>query len=181
MRQIARCTPIVALVLLLPVVAAAETFTVTLDNGNAITTRYQPQLSMPDEAHVMLLTEMGNWISLPRDRVVGVTTDTENRGFGRVIDTTTISLGFAPNELEMSGGETPSDPTSRLLEYLTRQSSAPVQDYSVRQFVDTESAGVGGFPASFGTGYSGSGRPGAFVQPGSVGAPSVLPPPGDSQ
>lgn len=178
MRQIARCTPIVALVVLLPMVAAAETFTVTLDNGNSILTRYQPVLSMPDEATVHLLTDMGNWISLPRDSVVSVTTETESRGFGRVIDTTTISLGFAPNETELTAGETPSDPMTELLRYLSRRDSAPVRDYSVQQFVDTESAGLGGFPSSYGSGYSSSGSPGSFVQPGSFGA---LPAPGDVQ
>lgn len=177
MRQIARYTPVLALVLLLPAVAAAATFTVMLDNGTSILTRYQPRLSMPDEANVMLLTEVGNWISIPREHVVDVTTDIESRGFGRVIDTTTIELGFAPNELEMTDGDTPTDPAARLLEYMTQRDSQPAQDYSVSQFVDTESAGAGGFPSSYGAGFSSSGSPGSFVQPGSVGSSGLVPPP----
>ncbi|MDH3404435.1 MAG: hypothetical protein OES32_10035 [Acidobacteriota bacterium] len=154
--------------------ATAETFTVTLDNGNTLTSRYQPRLSLPDESKVMLLTDTGNWIALPRERVVDVTSNTESRGFGRVIDTTTIALGYGPNEGDpMAEAEAAMDPTSQLLRYLAQRDAAPQRDYSVDQFVDTEQAGQGGFPSSFGGGSFGVGGPGSFVQPGSV----VVPPP----
>jgi hypothetical protein len=58
------------------------------------------------------------------------------------------------------------DPTTRLLQYLSDR-DAGQQDYSVEQFVDTESAGVGGFPTSFGAGST-FGSPTGFAQPGSV-------------
>lgn len=154
MRQISRSTWILALLLLLPLAAAAETFTITLDNGSTFLTRYQPTLSMPDETRVILLTETGNWISIPRDRVVGLSNSTESRGFGRVIDTTTISLGPAPNENEMVEGDSAADPATRLLQYMTQRDAASQRDYSVDQFVDTEDAGQGGFPSTYGSEFS---------------------------
>ncbi len=176
----ARFVWIPALLLLLPAVAAAETFTVTLDTGNTFLSRYQPKLS-PDESKVMLLTENGNWIAFPLDRVADLTTTTESRGFGRVIDTTTIDLGLAPNEY---GGEEQGevDPTTRLLQYMSERDSAQ-RDYSVEQFVDTEGAGAGGFPTSFAAGSTfgnptGFGQP-SFAQPGG-GLPQSSPAPADN-
>ena len=52
MPQSARSVWILAL-LLLPAVAVAETFTLTLDNGNTFLSRYQPKVS-PDESKVLL-------------------------------------------------------------------------------------------------------------------------------
>ncbi len=181
MRHTAQFAMILALLLTVPCIAAAETFTVTLDNGNTILTRYQPKISLPDEEKVMLLTENGNWISIRSDRVVSVISNTERRGFGKVINTTTISLGLAPNE----GGqeaEVPVDPTTALLNYLTAERAAGQQDFSVQQFVHTESAGIGGFPSNFGAGSYNSGSPGSVIQPGSVvSQPPVAPSAGDDQ
>lgn len=159
--------------LLLPSTTSAEIFTVTLDNGNTIDSRYQPKVSMPDESKVMLLTESGNWISFPRESVVGITTDTESRGFGRVINTTTIALGFAPNEGDPAAeAEAAMDPTTQLLRYLTQRDSKPGRDYSVQQFVDVEQAGQGGFPSSYGTSagsnFSNRARSGTGIVPGNV-------------
>jgi hypothetical protein len=168
--------------LLLPIAATADAFTVTLDNGNTLTSRYQPKLSMPDETKVMLLTDTGNWVSFPRERVVGVTSKAELSGFGRVINTTTIALGFAPNESDPAAdAEAAMDPTTQLLRYLTERDSAGQQDYSVDQFVDTEDAGQGGFPSSyggsaFGGGGAFGGSAGGFVSPGSVIVPAAPPP-----
>jgi hypothetical protein len=166
-----------ALLVTLPMLASAETFTVTLDNGMSFTSRYQPKLSQPDESKVMLLTDMGNWIALPEARVTSVTSSTESRGFGRVIDTTTIALGFAPNETDPDEAGTASDPTTALLQYLSQRESAGRRDYSVEQFVDTESAGAGGFPSTYGSSFSNSGNPQGFVQPGSAIVPTPQPPP----
>jgi len=179
MRNTARLTWILALLVTVPCIAAAETFTVALDNGNTILTRYQPKVSLPDEEKVMLLTESGNWISIPRHRVTGITSNTESRGFGKVINTTTISLGLSPNE-GAPDAEVPVDPTTALLNYLAAERAGTQRDYSVEQFVETEGAGVGGFPSNFGAGVANSGSPGDFFQPGSVIAPAPAPVPSGS-
>jgi hypothetical protein len=177
MRQAMRTTWIAAFLVVLPWVASAETFTVTLDSGMSFLSRYQPKLT-PDESKVMILTDMGNWIALPKARVTGVTSSTESRGFGRVIDTTTISLGLAPNEVDPEEAGTASDPAAALLKYLADRDSAPQRDYSVEQFVDTEGAGTGGFPSSYGGNFSNSDNPQPYVPPGAALAPPP-PPAGD--
>ncbi len=151
------------LALLLPAMAVAEVFTLTLENGATFETRYRPKLSYPDEDKVMLLTSNGNWIAFPRERVAAVEVDFESKGYGLVIDNTTISLGFAPNETS-SEEETPADPASRLLRYL-EQRDAGQQNQSVEQFVNTDSAGSAGFPSTFSTGGSSSTNtvPGGFA------------------
>jgi len=180
MRPDSRSIWILALLLALPCVAAAETYTVTLDNGNEILTRYQPKVSQPDEEKVMLLTERGNWIAFPRSRVVSVTSNTESRGFGRVINNTTIALGLAPNDAE-DQSLVPADPTTALLNMMAAQSAQPERDYSVQQFVNTESAGKGGFPANFGTGTANSGKPAVFYPPPGLVTPAPAPPPTGDQ
>jgi len=118
---------------------AAETFTVTLDNGNTLLTRYKPQLS-PDGATAYLLTDMGNWVSYDKAAIVSVISDLESRGFGKVIDTTTISLGIAPNTRDAGeGAREELDPNMELLNYL-RERDAARESYSVPQFVQPEDA-----------------------------------------
>jgi hypothetical protein len=176
MRLDSRSIWILALLLAVPCAAAAETYTVTLDNGHEILTRYQPKVSLPDEGKVLLLTEKGNWISIPRERVVGIKSNTESRGFGRMINNTTIDLGLSPNDVE-EPSLVPTDPTTALLNMMAAQSAKPERDYSVQQFVNTENAGRGGFPANFGTGAANSGTPSGFYPPPGFVAPPPPPPP----
>ena len=56
---------------------------------------YQPQVASWDKTKVVLLSEFGNWVGIDRVEIVDVTAETQQRGFGTVIDTTTISLGIA--------------------------------------------------------------------------------------
>lgn len=140
-------TLIVALALALVAgVSLAETFTVTLDTGAALTVRQRPKLSAGGET-VYLLTDVGNWVSFDRPSVVSVTSDLESRGYGLVIDTTTISLGIAPNE-RLAGEEAAGtiDGDLALLQYL-RQRDAAAQDFTVPQFVEPEQAT--GIPLSY--------------------------------
>ena len=46
--------------------ATAEVFRVQLKNGNQFTTRYQPKVAEWDESKVVLLTDVGNRITLSR-------------------------------------------------------------------------------------------------------------------
>lgn len=136
-----------ALFALLVVPAGAEVFSVRMTNDTVFTTRYQPQQDGRDESKLIMLTEFGNFISLPKASVAEITSETESRGFGTVLDTSTIMIGWAPND-KPGAEEVATDPTSRLLNYLENRDSAPEQDFSVQQFVTTEGAGQGGLPAS---------------------------------
>ena len=52
---------------------AADVFTITLTAGNTFVSRYQPHQSDSQENKVMLMTEFGNWISLPKARAASRT------------------------------------------------------------------------------------------------------------
>ena len=99
--------------------AAAEYYTIKLKNGNEFDSLYRPRLAAEDGDKVLVATETGNWISLPVDAIENVVSHIEARGFGKVINTTTILIGSAPNDAEVSGEQTEAlDPTARLLDYL---------------------------------------------------------------
>ena len=119
--------------------AIAEVYTVKLNNGFFFESRYRPREAAWDKSQVMVLTEAGNWINLSKSDIETVEVDIERKGYGTVIDTHTISLGWAPNDLEQPGAEQESsDPTTRLLNYL--QSADQREDYSVEQFVEPSDA-----------------------------------------
>ena len=80
----------------LPVSAAV--YTVTMKNGSTFDSRYQPEEASWDENLVVLLTEFGNRIALPAAEIDSVSVDSESRGFGHQINSTTMALGWAPND-----------------------------------------------------------------------------------
>ncbi len=135
---------ILAIAVALP--AAAETFTITMKNDAEFVTRYQPRQDPRNENQVMMMTEFGNWIALSKDAIADISSETESRGFGTVLDTRTIIIGWAPNDKAQPGADA-ADPTTQLLDFL-RDQAQPEQDFSVNQFVNTEDAGLGGLPAA---------------------------------
>lgn len=146
----------VAALLALPSPAAAVTYTIKLVDGGEFQSRYQPEEASWDTTQILFLTDVGNWIAIAKDDVESVTTDTENKGFGRVIDSTTIALGWAPNDAEVpEEGGAPADPMAALRALLDR----PAQSYDIEQFVEPSDTG-GGLPVTFGAGVS-SAEPGA--------------------
>jgi len=134
--------------------AAAEIYTVKLSNGTEFETRREPVEAEWDSNLLMVLTDVGNWIGLDKADVVGVEIDTENKGFGKVIDSNTIALGWAPNDAPTGDPEEALDPMSRLLNFLSAE-QANQPDYSVQQFVEPGQAGrdTGGLPVGGYTGY----------------------------
>lgn len=149
--------------------AAAETYTVTLTNGTAFLSRYQPQESSWDSGTVLLLTDVGNWMAVPRGEIESITAESEVRGFGLRIDATTLVFGWAPNDNPEEDETAPAqrDPFSSLDRFLNRS-------YDIQQFVEPGEAGGGGVPV-FGVTYSGGGGGQAFG--GTGGAPPSTPPP----
>lgn len=144
-----RVAPILlaALALAAALPATAGYFTVKLANGNEFDTLYRPRLAAEGGDKVLVATETGNWISLPIDAIESVTSHIEARGFGKVINTTTILIGTAPNDAEVPGeGEEPVDPATRLLDYLESQQQ-PAAPFTVEQFAEPNS--VGGIPLGF--------------------------------
>lgn len=136
-----RPTAILAVLMLLAVTPAmAEAFRVQLKNGNEFTTRYQPKVAEWDENKVVFLTDVANRITINLDDIADITHDSQMRGFGTVIDTTTIVLGWAPND-----APTETDPSAeaQFQQYLDSLMGNR-RPNTVQQFVNTEDAGQGG-------------------------------------
>lgn len=130
--------------------ALAASYIVTLHSGDVFESRYQPATANFDDGMILLLTEYGNWIALDKADVAGVTTDVESRGFGTVIDTKTVSLGILPNDaVDPDEQEPPSQ--AEVLQQLLLQQQQNQPDYTVDQFVEPGSAGVGGLPVGAAT------------------------------
>jgi hypothetical protein len=158
-----------ALVVLVAAPAIAEVYHVNLVNGTTIDTRYPPQDSSWDSAKLILLSDVGNWVSIAKSDVAGVTTDTQNRGFGFVIDTTTIALGWAPND-----ALNPEEQAEAEADAARAAALAPVP-YSVDQFV--EPVATQGIPA----GWLGYGTVPPMGGVGAVAAPAPSPVSGGAQ
>lgn len=161
LRSVARVWPLliaVAVTALFAFPAKAELFYVTLQNGTVMESRYQPQEASWDRNLVLLMSDVGNWIGIPKDQVDQVHSESENRGYGLAIDTSTILLGFAPNDAAdpnaqaAQGGGAPGDPnsasgrTAAALEAIN-QARQREDAYSVQQFVEPSS--TQGIPSRF--------------------------------
>ena len=154
MRQLRSTLLVLLAVGLLTAPAVAETFTLTLTNGNTFESRYRPQEASWDANQVMMMTDQGHWIALPKDDIVEVVAETEALGFGKVIDTTTIDLGIAPNDMPLPDEqEAPSN-----LDVLQQLLQRPERSYDVPQFVSPGEAGQGGLPVGYGAGIGGGGN-----------------------
>jgi hypothetical protein len=160
------CLAAVAL-LVVALPATAEIFTVTLHNGTTFNSRYQPEEAPWDTSKVILLDDVGVRVALPKADIESIAAQSELKGYGRVIDTTTFELGVAPNDLPEpeEGGEGQAQQPSALDRMLS-------QSYDQQQFVEPDEAG-GGVPV-FSVGNT--------TQPASVsGNPAGSEPPSGNQ
>jgi len=126
--------------------AHAEVYTVTLKNGSTFLTRYQPREAAWDRAKVTFMTDLGNAISLPKNEIAAIASESENRGFGRAINSTTVEMGMAPNDAADPNSPGPggqgntADAVMRALQAGAGQQ--PV--YNMHQFVEPNA--LGGMP-----------------------------------
>ena len=126
-----------AALLLFAAVAPAKIFTITLTNGTTFESRYRPQEVDWDDSIVIVQTDRGNPIALLKEEVADVSSEAELRGFGYQVDTTTIYLGFSPNDLVSEDAE-----GNPVTEYeLPDAPSASAPNYSLGQFVNAPVAG----------------------------------------
>lgn len=123
--------------------AAAEIYTIKLSNGTEFDTQRRPKEAAFDDTKVLILTDVGNWIAVNRADIISVSAETEREGFGKVIDTHTVALGWAPNDAPVEDPNATLDPMAQLIDYLSNQDQP---DYNVDQFVDPSQAGQGGLP-----------------------------------
>jgi hypothetical protein len=115
--------------------ASAAVYTVTLANGTTFDTRYQPEYASWDPEKVILLTEFGNQIAFPASEIQSVTVDSETKGFGYQIDTTTMALGWAPNDQLDPYSDEGKAALAQQAANAQAQAAMP-QNYTQQQFVD---------------------------------------------
>jgi hypothetical protein len=132
----------------------AEVYTVKLTSGGVFETRYEPKPATWDKSMLVFLDETGLQVALPKALVAEVTSLSENKGFGRVIDGTTVDLGFMPNDLPQQGPNAPT-PQAQLEAALANR-----QSYDQQQFVEPGEAG-GGIPVT----TAGQSAPQGFAAP----------------
>ena len=169
MKILRRPTAIVAALMLFAVTPMmAEVFRVQLKNGNQFTTRYQPKIAEWDENKVVFLTDVANRITLHLDDIADITADSQMKGFCTVINTTTIVLGWAPNDAPT---ETDPGAEAQFQQYLDSLMGNR-RENTVQQFVNTEDAGQGGLsPWEFGGSNFSGGAGGNPPQPVILPAP----------
>lgn len=140
-------------------VAAKDYFTVTLSNGSSFETLRQPQQAPWDDNVLLVLTDSGNWIGVPKDSVDTIIASIEKSGFGKVIDNKTVAIGNIEaseedeDEEDGEGGENGEalDRLDSFLEGLQDLATAGAPNYNTEQFVNPDDAGLSGsgFPADF--------------------------------
>lgn len=147
MTKIATAAFALALAILTCGPAAAETYTVELGNGEEFESFYAPQEASWDDELVLLLSEGGNWIGIPRAEIESITIATEFEGRGQLVNPTTIFMGLSANDQPgpVEGGQ--ANEVDRLIQAL-QDSSQPQQSYSTEQFVEPDAVGSG-IPVGF--------------------------------
>lgn len=126
--------------------AAADVFTITMTSGSTFQSRYQPHQSPTQEDKMLLLTEFGNWISLPKEAVASVASDTESKGFGTVLDSETIALGWIPTRSGAqsdAGAGAELDPTTQLINFMREQNTPAPQPVYTNELVVEPSQSTG--------------------------------------
>lgn len=140
-KKIQGLIPLTVLAAMIAMTAHADVYTITLTNGTSFETRYEPVPAEWDENVIMISTDRGNWIGLLSEEVADVTSKAEATGFGYQVNSTTLFMGWSPNDTDEEGEE---GEGLNLEEMFPEEAPA----FSVQQFVNvpTTGAGVGGQP-----------------------------------
>ncbi|MCB1035349.1 MAG: hypothetical protein KDD47_16110 [Acidobacteria bacterium] len=133
--------------------AEAAVFTVYLKNDTAFETLRQPKQAPWDDELVLVLTEAGNWIGLPKADIDRISASIEERGIGTVIDKKTIAIGVLandePTDEELAAEDAQKSPLDRFLDRLEELAEdTPSQpSYNQQQFVEPDQAS--GIPLNY--------------------------------
>jgi hypothetical protein len=149
LRSLPRLGLALGMLLLAALPAGADIYHVKLKSGTVVDTRYQPQDASWDKGMVLLLTEVGNWVGVPKDEIESVTAENATRGFGVTIRNNTISLGVAPNDQpnpnDKDKGTAALDRLTQAIQGLSQGQQQ--QPYTIQQGVSSEQ--TQGIPANF--------------------------------
>ncbi len=150
----------------------AQQYTIELKNGSTFLSRYPPEEAPWDATKVVFLSEFGNLISVSTADIASVSSDLEAKGYGRMLNATTMALGWAPNDAidpDSEEGQAQAR-MERYLEAIGGGSDAS-QSNNVDQFVDPAEAGGGGFAPGW-PGSAPAATPPPFLPP----MPGMVPP-----
>jgi len=144
-----RLTLATLLLLALAASAHAAYFTVTLKNGTTFDIRYNPVKADWDPRYTMFLTDQGNWIAVQNTDIADVVSHAEESGYGYQLNTTTLFLGWSPNDLVTD--ETDAEGNVTTTSQYEAGADVGGTDYSIDQFLNVNSAspsatGGGGIP-----------------------------------
>lgn len=131
--------------------ALAETYHVSLKNGQSYESRRPPEEASWDADMILFLTETGNLIGVERTQITSIEIETELRGYGERINSTTIFMGRTPNSAPAEEEDlSPAERQNQLLEALLNQSQQQ-PNYTMEQFVEPGDLGrsSGGIPVGF--------------------------------
>jgi hypothetical protein len=98
MARLSRALLVATAALAVAAPVSAALYTVTLTNGTTFASRYKPRDAWWDAQKVVLLDEAGNLISLAKSEIESIESDVGAKGFGHMLDDTTMAFGWAPND-----------------------------------------------------------------------------------
>jgi len=93
-----RALVLAAVAMALSAPLAAAEFTVYMTNGTTFESRYEPLDAEWDAQKVVFIDGTGNTISVPKSEIERVESDVAAKGFGHMLDDTTMAFGWAPND-----------------------------------------------------------------------------------
>ena len=80
--------------------SAHNAFIVNLKNGSTLISKYRPVTAAFDDSFMLVMTSAGNSIAIEKSSIESIVSDLENRGFGVVIDVSTVIVGRSANDAE---------------------------------------------------------------------------------
>lgn len=151
---------------------SAAVFTIQLKNGSTFETRYEPEEASWDAGKVVFVDEVGLTIALDRADIEAISSDFESKGYGSMLDSTTMELGWAPNDLAAPAEPGSQDPMAQLQQMLGQQQQRP--DVTYGQFVEPDQ--TQGIPSQWiGVPGSTGAQPQPVIVPVQVPAPAAPP------
>lgn len=157
---------LVAAVVAAPMSAAV--YTINLHNGHSFESRYEPQEASWDASKVVFVDEVGLTIALDRADIESIASDFESKGYGSMIDATTMELGWAPNDLAAPDDGSSTDPMAQIERLMSQQPQQ--QSVTYGQFVEPDQ--TQGMPAQW-VGLPNDTSPQPVVVPVPVPVPSA--------
>lgn len=135
---------------LVAVPAVAEVYIVNLTNGNQFLSKYKPIEASYDSEMLLIMTDVGNTIAVAKDSVAEVINDSEHRGFGTVLDTATVMIGYTANDApDLSDPDTMQAYQAQMAQERFQSQFAPAPVYNTPLVAQPNQGG--GIPVSFAT------------------------------